>query len=136
LALQYHPKRGTVILVRFDGAFRVPEMVKPRPCVVISPKMKSRQDLCTVVPLSTTAPAEIAPYHTEIDLEFDLPAPWTSRRCWVKGDMIYSVGFYRADLFRVGRRSEGRRDYLTETLSDVTFAKVQACVLAGLGIFP
>ncbi|MBL9048767.1 MAG: type II toxin-antitoxin system PemK/MazF family toxin [Tabrizicola sp.] len=136
MPLQFHPKQGAVVLVRFDAAFKEPEMVKPRPCVVVSPKMKARPGLCTVVPLSTTAPSQVMPFHAEIELGFDLPAPWTSRKCWVKGDMIYAIGLHRADLFRLGRGKDGRRVYLTETLDPANFAQVQACILAGLGLRP
>lgn len=74
------------------------------------------------------------PYHYEIDIDLDLPARWRARRCWVKGDMVYAVGFHRADLFSLGKGTDGRRIYQTETLPEESFSKVQACVLAALGL--
>ena len=136
MALRYHPKQGTIVLVRFDKAFRLPEMVKSRPCIVISKRIKQRPDLVTVVPLSTTAPRPVMPYHCEIPVEVDLPKRWSAPSCWVKGDMVYALSFERVDLFNLGRGTDGRRVYQTETVSEETFAAVRRCVLAGLGLEP
>ena len=109
-------------------------MVKSRPCIVLSKRIKQRPNLVTVVPLSTTPPDPVMPYHCEIEIEVDLPARWSAERCWVKGDMIYSLSFERVNLFNLGRDENGRRVYQTDTLSKDTFAAVQKCVLAGLGL--
>jgi hypothetical protein len=45
LALRFHPKQGTPVLVRFDQTFKPPEMVKTRPCVAISKRMTQRSNL-------------------------------------------------------------------------------------------
>jgi mRNA interferase MazF len=134
LPVQFHPKQGSVVLVRFDGAFKEPEMVKPRPCVVISKAMKSRPGLCTVVPLSTTAPSPVMPYHCALELSLTLPERWNAPSCWVKGDMVYAVGLHRVDLFRLGKGADGRRVYQTETLPLSDLKRIQACVLEGLGL--
>lgn len=134
MALKYHPKQGTIVLVRFDNAFRKPEMVKTRPCIVVSKRIKQRPNLVTVVPLSTTPPKPMMDYHCEIELEMELPPRWSAKTCWVKGDMIYSLSFDRVDLLKIGRRDDGRRIYQTATVSRDTLADVQRCVLAGLGI--
>jgi uncharacterized protein YifN (PemK superfamily) len=134
LALRFHPKQGTLVLVRFDQTFKPPEMVKTRPCIVVSKRIKQRPNLVTVVPLSTTAPAPAMPYHCEIPIEMTLPGRWAADTCWVKGDMIYALSFERVDLFNLGRGSDGRRVYQTETVSERIFRDVRQCVLAGLGI--
>ena len=54
--ITFHPKPGHVLICDFNTGFRPPEMVKKRPVVVIS---ESRQQLVTVVPLSTTEPNPI-----------------------------------------------------------------------------
>ena len=55
--LTFHPKPGTLLICDFDRGFKAPEMVKKRPVVVISPRRrKSTPQLCTVVPLSSSAP--------------------------------------------------------------------------------
>jgi len=134
LGLTFHPKQGTIVRVRFDGAFKEPEMVKPRLCVVISKPMKARPALCTVVPLSTTAPARIMPYHCELDIPFDLPDRWGRKRRWVKGDMVYSAGFHRVDLLLLGKDRSGKRIYQTRTLETTDMKMVQASVLHGLAL--
>ncbi len=55
--LTFHPKPDTLLICDFDRGFKAPEMVKKRPVVVISPRRrKSTPQLCTVVPLSSSAP--------------------------------------------------------------------------------
>ena len=109
-------------------------MVKRRLCVVVSKRMKGRGRLCTVVPLSTTAPAQPQAYHCELDVQFRIPKPWGNRTRWVKGDMLYSVSFDRADLLLLGKDEAGRRRYQTDTISSRDLARVQACVLHGLSL--
>lgn len=122
------------MLVRFDKAFKVPEMVKTRPCLVVSKRIKSRPNLVTVVPLSTTEPDPVMPYHCEIDVEVELPRRWSAKTCWVKGDMVYALSFERVDLFNLGPDESGRRRYQTETISRDTLRKIQKCILVGLGM--
>ena len=70
-----HPlPAGTILLCNYDSGFRPPEMVKKRPCIIISPRLPHREQLCTVVPLSTTRPLRETTYQLKIDL--DLPPPW------------------------------------------------------------
>lgn len=123
-----------MVLVHFDKAFREPEMVKSRPCIVVSKRIKHRPNLVTVVPLSTTRPDPVMPYHCEIAMDMELPKRWSATTCWVKGDMIYALGFDRADLFHLGRGPDGRRVYQTQTVSRDTLAKAQRCILAELGL--
>lgn len=89
---------GTIILVNFDKGFVPPEMVKKRLAVVISPAIKERGKLVTVVPLSTSEPVTVMPYHFKFSIPFEVPAYWSSQECWVKGDMINAVSFDRCDL--------------------------------------
>lgn len=134
MGLLYHPKQGAIVLVRFDTSFKEPEMVKPRPCVVVSKGMKARPNLLTVVPLSTTPPSPVMPWHCEIEVDLELPPRWSRKSCWVKGDMVYAVGFHRADLLQIGRGEDGRRIYQNETLSAETFKRIQHCILEGLSL--
>jgi mRNA interferase MazF len=95
MPIKEHPLLGSILMCDFSSGFREPEMVKRRPVVVISPKIRQRPKLCTIVALSTTAPYPVMPYHCQIDIEPDLPMPLASRGLWVKGDMINAVGFHR-----------------------------------------
>ncbi|MCW5699332.1 MAG: type II toxin-antitoxin system PemK/MazF family toxin [Rhodospirillales bacterium] len=134
MAIREHPKLGTVLFCDFDSGFREPEMVKRRPVVVISPKIKARHQLCTVVALSTSAPKPIMAYHCQIDLRPRLPRPWTSDGIWVKGDMINTVAFHRLHLVRLGKDVSGKRIYAYEPLSDENIKKIRKCVLHGVGL--
>jgi len=74
------------------------------------------------------------PYHCQIDIHPKLPHPWRSDGIWVKGDMVYAVGFHRLDFFRLGKDLTGKRRYLYEPLSPEKIRKIQKCVLHGLGL--
>jgi uncharacterized protein YifN (PemK superfamily) len=79
MPIKEHPPLGTILICDFDAGFKVPEMVKRRPVVVISPKIESRFGLCTVVALSATEPDPVESYHCTIEIKPALPRPWNSR---------------------------------------------------------
>jgi mRNA interferase MazF len=115
--LKFHPEPGTILICDYSTGFRVPEMVKKRPVVTISPRLKRRDGLITVVPLSTSEPEPICSHHCKIALDPVLPEPFDSAEMWVKADMIATVGFHRLDLARTGRDPFGKRKYLTIKLA-------------------
>ena len=133
MPIAHHPARGSIVVVNFDKGFKAPEMVKRRLAVVLTPKMKDRPSLCAVVPLSTTEPNPARPYHTEIDIPFALPKPWENQPRWVKGDMVCVVAMHRIELLRFQGKKQGRRQYQTSCLDEITFRRVRLCVLHGLG---
>jgi len=133
MPIPYHPKQASLVTVNFDGGFKPPEMVKSRLAVVLSKPIRRRLGLCTVIPLSTQPPNHIMPYHEEIDIGFDLPFPW-ERQCWVKGDMVTSVGFHRVDGLQVKTGRYGKRQYLIPQVDEAVFRTVQRCALHGLGL--
>ena len=54
MAIKYPVAPGTLLLCDYAlGGFKEPEMVKRRPVIVISPRLRHRDHLCTVVPLSS-----------------------------------------------------------------------------------
>lgn len=134
VGISEHPHKGTLVICNFDGGFVEPEMVKPRPVIIISPKIVARPRLCTVVPLSTTPPDKEMPYHCEIKLPFLVPPPFDSETHWIKGDMINSVSFDRVNLVRLGKDKNGKRRYLLDTVGDEILAKVLKCTLHGVGL--
>jgi mRNA interferase MazF len=134
MAISDHPAPGTIVVCNFNGTFKEPEMVKPRCVVVLSPRIRARAKLCTVVCLSTTAPNHEMPYHCRLDIRPKLPAPWRSDGIWLKGDMIYSVGFHRLDLIRLGKDQAGKRIYRMNTITPEQMKEVKCCVLRGLGM--
>lgn len=134
MPIEYHPVPGSVVLCDFRKGFREPEMVKRRPAVVLSPNIRARGKLCTVVALSTTKPNFPQSFHCEIELENPLPDPWNAEKHWVKGDMIYAIGFHRIELFRDGRDENGKRIYSQKPLSNEHIKQIKRCVLNGLGM--
>jgi uncharacterized protein YifN (PemK superfamily) len=136
MGLIYHPKRGTILLADFSQGFREPEMVKRRLCVVVSPPIEARVGLCTVVPLSQTAPKKTMPYHYQLEIPFQMPSSWGGGSRWVKGDMVCAVGFHRLNLLRLGRGRDGKRRYQTNALSADHMRRIDDCLRAGLGLPP
>lgn len=131
MPIQEHPEPGTILICDFTG-LKEPEMVKRRPVVVLSPKITARPGLCTVVAISTVIPAKVMPYHVELTLA--LPPPWHAGPNWIKGDMVYAMGFHRLDLVRLGKSTSGQRQYLFKTLPAAEMRAIRCCVLHGLGL--
>lgn len=134
MALAEHPPVGLILTCNFEPGFKEPEMVKRRPVVVISPKMRGRENVCTVVALSTTAPARAMPFHCQIDIRPRLPAHFDSDGVWVKGDMVYTVGLHRLDFIRLGKDANGKRRYYTHSTSHDNLTEIRRCVLNGMGL--
>ena len=127
-----HPPQGSIVTVDYDKGFKVPEMVKRRLAVVLSPNIRARVNLITVVPLSLTPPEPILPFHKQIDIPFELPKHWSKGNRWIKGDMINAVGFHRVDLLCLGKDRQGKRIYQLEVLPEAMFNDVKICVLHGM----
>jgi mRNA interferase MazF len=134
MGIRFAVAAGTGLLCDYDTGFRPPEMVKRRPALVISPRLPHRDQLCTVVPLSTTPPAVDVPYVCRIDLVAALPAPFSAETVWAKADMLATVAFWRLDLFRTKRDASGKRQYLKPVLPQEDLRRVQASVLHALGM--
>jgi len=133
MALLFHPTPGDIIVCDFRGSVGA-EMTKRRPVVVVSPNFKSRTGLCCVVPLSTTAPGQIADYHYQLTLAPPLPPPFDSLQMWVKGDMLSTVSFERLDLLRTERKYLGRREYAKCRVPTEALPEIYRAVLNGLGL--
>lgn len=133
MPIGFHPKPGQVLICDYNTGFIIPEMVKRRPVIVISPRLRRRNDLCTVVPLSTTAPQVIEQYHLEVTLRPALPAPWSTEVMWVKCDMIATVSFKRLDLIRGPKDFQGKRKYITHSLDGEDLSRIRRCVLYAIG---
>lgn len=134
MPIKFDPPVGTVLLCDFATGFRPPEMVKRRPVLVISPRLRHRRGLCTVVPLSTTPPDHPQPHHYKLTLPIAPPAPWSERQVWAKADMLATVAFERLDLFRTARQPYGRRQDVQVRVTADDLAAVRACVAHALGL--
>lgn len=138
MAIKFHPKPGQILLCDFSQGFKEPEMVKAgRPVVVLTKALVGRSGLVTVAALSTVKPNPVRSFHLEIPSKY---LPMTKRfqnnSSWLKGDMIYTVGFHRLDLIRLGTRNRitRKREYFRKRLSPDQMKNVYACVLEGLGL--
>ena len=131
MSLPYHPEVGTIVICDFGGV--APKMVKRRPAVIISPRLRNRGNLCTVVPLSTTPPQQIMPYHYKLHTTPPLPAPYSAPSHWVKADMLATVSFKRLRLPFV-RKKNGKREYDVRIIDQSDLIKIQQCVLYAIGL--
>jgi len=132
MALPFHPLPGTIVICDFNG-FIVPEMVKRRPAIVVSPRLRGRTNLCTIVPLSTTPPGKVEPYHYLLRLDPPLPRPFDATACWAKGDMLYTVSYDRLNLPHE-RNPSGGRIYITRIIPPDDLSALRKGILFGLGI--
>jgi uncharacterized protein YifN (PemK superfamily) len=133
MTIQFHPEQGTIVVCDFEG-FVPPEMVKRRPAIVVSPRLRKRGGLCTVVPLSTTPPDQICPYHFRLHVTPPLPSPYNADFHWVKADMVYTVAFRRLHFLFDGKDASGKRNYDVRVIDAADLLKIQACILHGLGL--
>lgn len=109
-------------------------MIKRRPAIVISPRFRNRNNLCTVVPLSTTPPKPIEKYNYKLCLDEPLPDPYDAPIQWVKADMVYTVSFARLSLPFSGKDPSGKRIYVERIIEAEDLRKIQQCILHGIGL--
>ncbi len=135
MAIQFPVGPGTVLLCDYNrGGFQPPEMVKRRPAIVISPRLRHRNGLCTVVPLSGEPDDHEENYVIRLVFSKPLPDPFSYTVAWAKCDMLATVGFKRLDLFRTERDQYGKRKYLHPMVSEQDLIRVRAGVLFALGM--
>lgn len=130
----HHPQVGTIVRVDLSEGFRVPEMRKRRPCVVLSPPLKGREQLCTIVPLSTSKSRDLAPYHCELVMDPPLPWPYDEPVMWAKADMLMTVAFHRLKLLHAGKGPDGDRLYDIRVVDEEKLAEIRDCVRRCLGL--
>lgn len=135
MPIPYHPQVGTIVICDFRG-FVVPEMVKRRPVIVVSPRLRKREKLCTVIPLSTTAPIPRMSYHYRLKLDEPLPKPYDSLVQWVKADMLATVSFDRLFLPYKRKDPNGKREYVIKVVEDSDLNNIRACMLHALALSP
>ncbi|HEX7326333.1 MAG TPA: type II toxin-antitoxin system PemK/MazF family toxin [Rhodanobacteraceae bacterium] len=134
MALLHHPNIGDVLVCNFPYCLVAPEMIKARPVVVVSRQLPGRPWLCTIVPLSTTAPHPVQPYHCEVATP-GIPAPFDSATKWAKADMVYTFSLERLARFRCpGRDADNKRRYVTGRVSMDDLAKIKECVKRALSL--
>jgi mRNA interferase MazF len=135
MTLMYHPAPGEVLLYNYNTGFISPEMIKIRPVIVVSPRLRRRDNLVAVVPLSTTEPNPLEPHQCEIELAVLLPPLFHATKMWAKCDMLATVSRARLDRFRAGRQQGmGARSYVSGQISAEQLISVRKSILCGLGL--
>ena len=130
--LPYHPNPGEVLRCDYSNLVP-PEMDKVRFAVVISPRLRHRDSLCTVVPISTTAPAFPQPFHVQLAQDpYPKSAPGTV--AWVKCDMMMTVSYARLSAYWDGRHPNGKRNYITLRVSQNEFREIRIGMLHAVGL--
>ncbi|MBD2786569.1 type II toxin-antitoxin system PemK/MazF family toxin [Xenorhabdus sp. DI] len=136
MPITIHPKPGQLLLCDFSQGFKEPEMVKPsRPVIVLSGSMQGRHNLVTVVACSTVEPEIIRNYHYKLPTQSTPKCRhFMGRDTWVKGDMVYTVGFHRLSLITLRKDENGKRVYYTQKLGHEQMNEIRRCVLHGIGM--
>jgi mRNA interferase MazF len=129
--LPFHPSIGAVLKCDYSNLV-APEMSKIRDIVVVSPKFLNRPNLCTVVPLSTTSPIKIEPYHVQLDRDPN-PRGIEEEIVWAKCDMVMTVSFARLSAPWV-EKIDGKRNYLSLSVSQKELGDIRRGVLYALGL--
>lgn len=103
-------------------------MVKPRPIIVVSPKLPYRSEIVTVVPISTTPARHDYPFVVRLSKNYH-PKERDDLPCWAKCDMVINIAKWRLNGFKVGRRK-----WVNPQATGDDLAAVRAGVLWGLGM--
>lgn len=133
MPLNFHPHPGMVLICDFDTGFKAPEMIKRRPVVVISPRPRRSNRVCTVVPLSTTAPDPIEPFHHRMHRD-SLPGKFGNKETWAKCDMLATVSLARLDRVMIGKGPDGKRKYVAEKVLNEDLDAIRRGVVSALGL--
>ncbi|MBL6762180.1 MAG: type II toxin-antitoxin system PemK/MazF family toxin [PS1 clade bacterium] len=126
MAINFYPRAGQIFICDFSH-FSPPEMTKKRPIIIVSPRLKNRAKIVTIVPLSTTAPRVSDDYTVLLSKDYD-PNGSGNKRVWAKCDMVLNIGTHRLNSYKIGRRK-----YFTPETSGDDLERVRRGVLAGLG---
>jgi len=133
MALTFHPRPGMVLICDFNTGFKAPEMVKRRPVVVISPRPRRSNQLCTIVPLSTTVPNPVEPFHHRMDPR-SLPGKLAGKETWAKCNMLATVSLERLDRVMVGKDPRGKRTYVAVSVTAGDLKVIRRGVMIALGL--
>jgi mRNA interferase MazF len=128
------PNAGQLLICDYKG-FIVPEMVKKRLVIAISPRPRAGQHLVHVIPLSTTEPQRILDHHISIKLPSFITGlnNWQTD-CWAKCDMINTVSYARLELIRLGKDSNGRRIYSSYAIDKETLRSIRKATAKTMGL--
>ena len=126
MPLPYRPQPGEILICSFDDVACGAEMIKRRPVVVVSCHQSHRRNLCTVVPLSTTAPTPVMAWHHPLP-HLSVTGWKASAPMWAKCDMLATVSFVRLNQPYLKSRSGGRR-FVPHALLAGDLAAIRKCI--------
>jgi uncharacterized protein YifN (PemK superfamily) len=129
--LPFHPSPGDILICDYTTGFKPPEMVKRRLCVVVSPKLKRRNDLTTVVPMSQTQPQPEQEWHHPIDL---VSRSWGHGRRWIACDMLATVAYDRLARPHYRHEVTGIRLFERLALPEADLDAVRRAIMIALGL--
>lgn len=130
MALPYYPHQGEILICSFDDSAPGAEMIKRRPVIVVSRHETHSRKLCTVVPISTTAPHPARQWHHSL-AHYSIRGWQASAPMWAKCDMLATVSFERLDKPYV--RTRHGRNYITHKLDPEDLAAVLLGIRVYLG---
>jgi uncharacterized protein YifN (PemK superfamily) len=133
MPLPYLPESGEVLICAFDDVAQGAEMIKRRPVVVVSTKSSHHRRLCTVVPISTTAPIPPRLWHHQLS-GLNITGWKASAAMWAKCDMLATVAFDRLNAPYLKSR-HGRR-YTMQQVSAADLDAIQTCLTNYLNLRP
>lgn len=122
-----------VLMCDFNTGFKAPEVIKRWPVVVISPQPRRSYQLCTIVPLSTTAPNPVEPFHHRMDPR-SLPGKLAWKETWAKCDMLATVSLGRLDRVMAGRGPDGKRIYVAGRVIADDLRVIRRGVMIAIGL--
>ena len=128
MGIDYHPNLGEALWCDYGGI--EPEMCKRRLAVVVVPRACQRKRLTTVVPISTTPPETVRPWHIRLSRD-PYPKGKKGGEIWAKCDMLNVVSFDRLGGYYT--RWNGRRQYQKMHVSMEELQAIRQGVLNALG---
>lgn len=129
MSINFIPRPRTVLICDYTTGFVVPEMVKRRPVVVLSPVRHLHPGrLILIVPVSTGRPKIVESFHVHIRAGKYPFLTWRADS-WVKCDAIAAVALTRLSLPYIPRSQPQ-----STLLSRSDFRTVQNAVLNALGL--
>ncbi len=125
MGLPYLPQQGEILVCDFDDSAIGAEMIKRRPVVVVSRHEAHRSKLCSVVALSTTAPAPPLKWHHH--MPHLRVTGWSAEDgVWAKCDMLATVSLERLNKPYIKRRTG--RQYIDHQLPDQDMQAILSCI--------
>ena len=129
MGLNSAPVPGSIVVCIYND-FREPEMVKARPVIIVSPRINSRPNLLTVVPISTTAPKTPKAFNVLIDLGEPLPRWGPATKVWVKCDMIATLALRRFHLLQ----EEDTDKRIRRAVTDQQLTEIRHGIIHSIGM--